>query len=90
MRSKGVDEYGLQSVESTSNECTVCFSDYHDDLFPDGYPVQVMTPTNGCMKTTYVGKNNAGNYVRLTIILLSDYKLMLNLDNFCSVLSTEI
>ena len=35
---------GTQHSESSSNECTVCFGNYDDDMSDDG------TPSNGCMK----------------------------------------
>ena len=39
-RSKKKAASGPQMEESTSNECTVCFGEYADDLTTDGAPVK--------------------------------------------------
>ena len=45
-------ERGLQSRESTSNECTVCFGSYDDDLDSDGALLHewVHCTNNECQK----------------------------------------
>ena len=45
-------ERGLQSRESTSNECTACFGSYDDDLNSDGTLLRewVQCTNNDCQK----------------------------------------
>lgn len=51
-RSKTKNGYRPQNEESTSNECTVCFGEYKDDLSPGGVPLKnwVQCTSEECKK----------------------------------------
>ena len=46
------DGYAPQNCESTSNECTICFGGYNDDLDSDGTPMRewVQCTNQDCKK----------------------------------------
>ena len=67
-RSKAKDGYSLQHCESSSNECTVCFGSYNDDLSSDGVPCRdwVQCTSMSCQKWMHeecIHKNSLDNLV---------------------------
>ena len=62
------DGYAPQNDESTSNECTICFGDFTDELGSDGFPTKnwVQCTSEDCLKWMHedcILKNDEDNLV---------------------------
>ena len=67
-KARAGDGYVPQNSESTSNECTICFGDFADDLGSDGFPTKnwVQCTNEECSKWMHedcIMKNDEDNLV---------------------------
>ena len=71
-----IETRGLQNRESTSNECTVCFGSYDDDLSSDGTLLRewVQCTNNECQKWMHEDCVARGNSCLVCAVCRTEFK----------------